>query len=80
MKDICKATLVGQPTAQGVNHFGEVKTFRLPNSRVTIQYSTKYFRIIEDDSSTIQPDVHIEPSIKDYKNGRDVVNEWCENN
>jgi len=80
MKEILHATLVGQPCAQGVNHYGEVKTFSLPNSRLTVQYSTKYFKIIEDDSTIIQPDVHIEPTIEDYKKGRDVVKEWCESN
>lgn len=77
MKYELGAVLVGQPTGQGVNHYGEVKYFYLPNTQIEVQYSTKYFKIIEDNSITIKPDVFIEPSVDNYKEGNDVVLNYC---
>jgi hypothetical protein len=71
------AILVGQPTGQGVNHYGEVKSFQLPNSKIEVQYSTKYFKITENDSTIINPDVLIEPTINDFMNGKDPVIDYC---
>lgn len=77
MKYKLGALLVGQPTGQGVNHYGEVKTFKLPNSEIEVQYSSKYFKLIEDDSTTIKPDVFIEPKIDDFMSGKDPVLSYC---
>jgi hypothetical protein len=77
MKYKLGATLVGQPTGQGVNHYGEVKYICLPNTKVEVQYSSKYFKIVEDDSNIIKPDVYIEPTVEDYRNGNDVVLKYC---
>lgn len=80
MKHELNATLVGQPTGQGVNHYGEIKTLILPNSKIEIQYSSKYFKLIKDDSHNISPDIFIEPDIKDIMNGRDPVLDYCLDN
>lgn len=77
IKNKLKAILVGQPTGQGVNHFGEIKILVLPNSKIEIQYSSKYFKLINDDSHNIFPDVFIEPKIEDIMNGIDPVLEYC---
>lgn len=77
MKYKLGATLVGQPTGQGVNHYGEVKNIELPSTNVEVQYSSKYFKIIDDDSNTIKPDVYIEPTVEDFRNGNDVVLKYC---
>ncbi len=77
MKYKLGAKLVGQPTGQGVNHYGEVKYIRLPNTKIEVQYSSKYFKLINDDSVTIKPDVMLEPKIKDYMNGNDIVLNYC---
>lgn len=74
------ATLVGQPTGQGVNHYGEIKKLVLPNSKIEIQYSSKYFKLIEDDSHNILPDVLIEPNIDDIMSGKDSILDYCLNN
>lgn len=79
MKYKLGATLIGQPTGQGVNHYGEVKYIYLPNTKIEVQYSSKYFKIIDDDSNTIKPDVYIEPTVEDYRNGNDVVLKYCLN-
>lgn len=77
IKHKLNAILVGQPTGQGVNHYGEIKKIVLPNSKIEIQYSSKYFKLIDDDPHNIFPDVFIEPTIEDIMNGRDPVLEYC---
>lgn len=77
MKYKLGALLVGQPTGQGVNHYGEVKTFKLPNTKIEVQYSSKFFKLIEDNATTIKPDILIEPTIDDYMNGKDPVLNYC---
>ena len=39
-----EAIFIGEPTGGRPNHFGEVKSFNLPNSGLSVRYSTKYFR------------------------------------
>jgi hypothetical protein len=77
MKQKFNATLVGQPTGQGVNHFGETKTFKLPNSKIKIKYSSKFFQLIDDTANSIKPDIVIEPTIDDYLTGNDPVINYC---
>ncbi|WP_262493747.1 S41 family peptidase [Niastella koreensis] len=35
------AILVGEPTSGSVNHYGEVRAFRLPHTKIIIGYSTR---------------------------------------
>lgn len=51
------ATLIGQPTGQRPNHFGELKSFTLPNSGLVVQYSTKYFRPVPGDPEAVMPEI-----------------------
>ncbi len=37
------AIFVGEPTSGSANHYGEYKTLILPNSKIKVHYSTKYF-------------------------------------
>lgn len=61
------AVLVGGPTGQKPNSFGEVKSFQLPNSQLRVSYSTKYFRQIADaDPPSLMPDVPADPSSREY--------------
>jgi hypothetical protein len=54
-----KATLVGEPTGGKPNGYGEVRSFRLPNSTAQVYYSTNYFQAMDFDPPTIEPDVLI---------------------
>jgi C-terminal processing protease CtpA/Prc len=72
-RDRTKATLVGEPTGQKPNHFGEVKTFTLPNSKLVVQHSTKQFRQSAKDEPSMMPDETIEPTSEEMFAGRDVV-------
>lgn len=68
-----EAILIGEPTSGRPNHFGEVKKFKLPNSGLSVSYSTKYFKYIDDDPNSLIPDITVETSFKDFASGKDQV-------
>lgn len=66
--------LVGEPTGGKPNAYGEVHSFRLPNSGFQVQFSTRYWRLLEDsDPPSVLPDLPAELSIADYLGGDDVA-------
>jgi hypothetical protein len=73
LKRETKAILVGEPTGQRPNFYGEVETMTLPNSRLRVHYSTRYFKTMDGDPPAIAPDVQVETSSSDYASGRDPV-------
>ncbi|MBI4749452.1 MAG: peptidase S41 [Acidobacteria bacterium] len=68
-----KATIFGEPTGQKPNAFGEVKSFKLPNSGLEVSYSTKYFKTSDKDEPSMLPDVDVRTSIDDFLNARDPI-------
>lgn len=70
------ACFVGEPTGGQPNHYGEVRTFQLPNSKKTIRYSTRYFHWLNQEIDTLVPDVEIKESFAAYRRGTDPVLEW----
>ena len=74
LKHHAGAVLMGRPTGQKPNSFGEVKSFALPNLGATVHYSTKRFTQIDgDDPPSLMPEVLVEPTADDYFAGRDVA-------
>lgn len=67
------AILVGEPSGGRPNHYGEVKSFELKHSRLTVTYSTKHFRMISGDPETIRPELAVPLTSADYFAGRDPV-------
>jgi hypothetical protein len=68
------AILVGTPTGGTPNHYGQVSTFSLPNSRLRVGYSTRHFRLLSDsDPPSLMPEALVEPTIDDLRRGRDPV-------
>lgn len=67
------ATFIGQETSGKLNHYGSWDTFALPNSKLTVQYSTMYVNNGDDESDSFIPDKTIEISIDDYVNKKDPV-------
>lgn len=66
--------LIGEPTGGRPNAYGETRSFALPNSGIRVQYSTRYWQILEDsDPPSVLPDVEVEPGILDVAAGQDVV-------
>lgn len=78
LKTETKAYFVGEATGGEPNHYGEVKRFKLPNSQITIRYSTKYFHQFDQDINTLEPDKVIKETFADNWKGTDPVIEWIE--
>jgi hypothetical protein len=70
------AILVGEPTGGRPNGYSEAREFKLPNSKLTVGYSIRYYKFQDSDSPAVMPDKLIEPDWKSYKSGRDPVLEW----
>ena len=68
-----QALVAGEPTAERPNHYGNLRSLRLPNSGMTVSYSTRYFAALEDNPPTLMPELRIAPSAADYFGGRDPV-------
>jgi hypothetical protein len=71
-----KAFLVGEPTGGRPNGYSEHGDFKLPNSKLTISYSSRYYKFQDTDTSAVMPDKLIEPEWQAYKAGRDPVLDW----
>ncbi len=66
------AILVGEPTGGKPNSYGEIRTFSLPNSALTVSYSTRFFRNLPDsDPDSLYPNIDAGVSSADYRAGRD---------
>lgn len=65
------AILIGEPSGGKPNHYGEVKSFTLPNSGLVVQYSTNYFTTTEGDPDSIYPDIEASQTYADYLDGYD---------
>jgi len=74
LKTELKGTLVGEPTGQKPNAFGEVRTLTLKNLDLKVQYSTQWWsRIRGDDPDALYPDIAIEMTNEQFQNGEDAV-------
>ena len=70
------ALLVGQAIGEKPNSYQEVREMTLPNSRLVVRYSTKFYKFVESGENAVRPDQEIAPTWEDYKSGRDPVLEW----
>ena len=73
LKKQTPAIFVGEPTGGKPNHYGEVKMFRLPQSGLPVTYSVKYFRVLDEDPDSLEPDLLIEQKISEYLKKADPV-------
>ena len=68
------ATLVGEPTGGKPNSYGEVLNFTLPQSGLTVGYSTKYFQMMPgEDPPSLTPELPVGMRSSEYFSGRDAV-------
>jgi hypothetical protein len=80
LKGKTKAIFIGEPTGGKPNCYGEVEKFKLKNSGITICYSTKYYRTIQNDRLLdFLPDINLEVSIDDFLLGNDPCLEYILN-
>ncbi|HKY31863.1 MAG TPA: hypothetical protein VJV23_04945 [Candidatus Polarisedimenticolia bacterium] len=70
------AILVGEPIGERPNSYSENDEMTLPNSRIVVSYSTRYYQFLDQDAPAVMPDQRIDPSWDDYKAGRDPVMDW----
>lgn len=64
--------MVGEPSGSPPNEYGEIKDFTLPNSKIDVQYTTRYFRLLTDSNPpTLEPDLTVHRSLADFLRGRD---------
>jgi C-terminal processing protease CtpA/Prc len=70
------ATLVGEPTGSKPNSYSENDELTLPNSHLRVSYSTRYYKLQEQDTSSVMPDKLIESLWEIYTSGRDPALEW----
>lgn len=81
LKNDLGAILVGEPTGGKPNHFGEVREFILPNSRLVVRYSIKYFTDYPDnDMNTLDPDFFVKTNSYDSFSGIDSYIEFIKSN
>lgn len=73
LKNQAAALYAGEPSGGKPNHFGEIKVFQLPNSKLPIQYSTKYFTIAREDTPSLIPDIPVRIRFQDYLDKKDPV-------
>jgi len=72
LKQHANAVLYGEPTGAKPSHFGDIRNFNLPNSKLNIVYSTKYFDL-GTNSDTLMLDVEVVTDIDSYLKGIDPV-------
>lgn len=75
IKNSTKALFFGESTGGNVNGYGEVTDITLPNSKIQISCSTKYFGLSPEYKEGFTPDVTIEQSFNNYISGIDDVYE-----
>jgi hypothetical protein len=70
------AVLVGEPSGSKPNSYSENNEFTLPNSRLQVSYSFRYYKLQEKDTPALMPDKLLEPVWELYTAGRDSAMEW----
>jgi len=79
LMDKTNAVFYGEPTGGNVNGYGDIKNLVLPNSKLEISYSTKYFEMSDKFTEGFIPDVTVIQKFDDYKQGIDDVYEAIKN-
>jgi hypothetical protein len=71
-----EATIVGEPIGERPNTFGELRRFTLPNSKIAVSYSTRFYRLVDGDPDAFLPDSAVVTTPQSIVEGRDAVLEW----
>ena len=71
LKRNSNATFIGEATSGNINHYGEVRGFALPKSKIVVAYSTKYWENWKGKKGPLKPDTSVAYSIKNYMAGKD---------
>jgi len=69
------ATLVGEPIGERPNSYQENDEMTLPNSKLIVSYSTRYYQFLEG-ADLVRPDKNIERTWADFLAGKDAALDW----
>lgn len=75
-RSLTHAMLVGQRVGERPNGYQEPREFTLPQSRLVVRYSTRYYQFAGSRTNVLDPDKQIPTSWDDYKAGRDAALDW----
>ncbi|MCK6576507.1 MAG: hypothetical protein L6Q98_00235 [Anaerolineae bacterium] len=67
------AVLVGEPTGNAVNVYGQVVRTTLPHSGMVGTRSTRFFQFADADAPAVYPDIFVQMNGADFFAGRDPV-------
>jgi hypothetical protein len=67
---------VGEPTGGRPNGYSEHGEFTLSNSKLVVNYSSRYYKFQDKDTPAVMPDKIIEPRWDAYRAGEDPVMAW----
>ncbi len=76
LKKMTNATFIGEPTGGNINHFGEIKSFELPYSKIKVTYSTKYWENWKNHNGAFKPDIEISNTLSNFLNAYDKAIEF----
>ena len=79
LKTYTYAKVIGEETAGSVAHYGAIKYFYLPYTKLRVMYSTKYMITYENYEGSLRPDVLIPERFSDYTHGVDAALEYAIN-
>lgn len=75
-RQVAHATLVGETIGERPNSYSENDEFTLPNSKLQLSYSTRYYEFTPGSVALVAPDKEILPTWEEWVAGRDPVLEW----
>lgn len=67
------ATLIGEAPAQRPNHFGDLQSFYLPNSRIQVFHGSRPVSTLPGNPDKLRIDIPVELPFADFRDGRDPV-------
>ena len=70
-KNFTQAITVGESPSQRTGSFGDIRSFILPNSKLRVSYSTKYFSDESLKGDRFIPDIEVPIDFEDFINGID---------
>jgi C-terminal processing protease CtpA/Prc len=76
LKQEAAAMLVGEPSGGRPDAYDEDRPLELPNSHLVVFVSTRYYRLVQDNTPGLIPDKEIALTWQEFAEGRDPVLEW----
>ncbi len=75
-RSMTAAILVGDTIGEKPNSYQEPRELTLPNSHLTVRYSTEWYAFLKNGPNVVEPDIRIVPSWAQYAAGKDPVLEY----